>query len=418
MQIKALKGMKDVLPEKVELWQYIENIMRYYAKLYGYNEIRTPVVERTELFSRGVGDSTDIVQKEMYTFKDKGGRSITLKPEGTAGVVRAFLEGNLYADTLPCKLYYINNPIFRYEAPQSGRLREHHQFGVECFGSKSPSLDAEIISLGFHLLETFELKNVRVQINSIGCEKCRPNYIKTLKEFLNTKKEFLCPDCLNRIEKNPLRVLDCKIDSCQNAIIEAPSTLNMLCEECYDHFENLKSYLIKTNIPFDINQKIVRGLDYYTKTVFEFVQSTDNGFLTVCGGGRYDNLISELGGSYTPAVGFGMGMERLIMLMPQEAKTNTNGPDIFVCNLSKENFEYSFAIIQKLRENGIVAELDHNGRSVKGQFKYANKLNAKNVLIVGGDELSRNMFKLKNMETGKEEEISIDGFEITIKNKL
>ncbi len=418
MQIKALKGMKDVLPEKSGLWQAIETKMREYSKLYGYKEIRTPVVERTELFSRGVGDLTDIVQKEMYTFKDKGGRSITLKPEGTAGVVRAFLEGNLYAETLPCKLYYLNNPIFRYEAPQSGRLREHHQFGVECFGSKSASLDAEIISLGFHLLESFGLENVKVQMNSIGCPKCRPIYVEKLKEFLNTKKEYLCEDCLNRMDKNPLRVLDCKVDSCQKAIADAPSTIDMLCDECDSHFNSLKDYLKYTDIPFDVNSKIVRGLDYYTKTVFEFVQNTSNGVLTVCGGGRYDNLIGELGGPDTPAVGFGMGMERLIMLMSNENDVNNASPDVFVCNLSKENFAYAFNIVQKLRGNNIFADMDHNGRSVKAQFKYANKLNAKNVLIIGGDELSRNMFKFKNMITGEEEEISIEGFEELIKNKL
>lgn len=410
--------MKDVLPNKSDLWQKIEARMRDYAKLYGYSEIRTPVLERTELFARGVGDTTDIVQKEMYTFIDKGKRSISLKPEGTAGTVRAFLEAGLYAESLPCKLYYLNSPIFRYEAPQSGRLREHHQFGMECFGSPEASCDAEIISLIYGLLSSFGLQNLKVSLNSIGCPKCRPTYTQKLKEFLQDKKEHLCEDCLVRMDKNPLRVLDCKVESCQNAIQDAPKTIDYLCEECAKHFENLQKFLDIAKIPYEINSKIVRGLDYYTKTVFEFIQETESGVLTVCGGGRYDNLIKELGGPDMPAVGFGLGLERLIMLLPEEDTRPESAPDIYVANISKENLPHAYEIVHLLRSQQIKADMDHNSRSLKSQFKFANKAKAKFILMVGGEELARSSYKIRNLETREEFELKREDLQTTLKTLL
>lgn len=418
MQIKVLKGMKDILPGASDIWQNMESRMREYAKLYGYSEIRTPVLERTELFARGVGDTTDIVQKEMYTFTDKGKRSVSLKPEGTAGAVRAFLEGNLYAEILPCKLYYLNVPLFRYEAPQSGRLREHHQFGMECFGSQDPSCDAEIISLVYNLLNSFGLKKLNVSLNSIGCPKCRPIYTQKLKDFLANKQELLCEDCNNRLEKNPLRVLDCKVESCQMAIVDAPRTIDYLCEECAEHFNTLCTYLDAVHIPYIVNPKIVRGLDYYTKTVFEFVQETETGLLTVCGGGRYDNLIKELGGPDMPAVGFGLGLERLFMLMDHKETRLKAAPDIYIANIGKENLVQTYQVLQNLRNNGINAEMDHNARSLKAQFKFANKINARFILMVGGEELERGVFKIRNLDTREEIEVPSTDYIDKIKELL
>lgn len=414
MSIKILKGMKDVLPSQSDRWQNVESIFRKYASLFGFQEIRTPVLEHTELFARGVGDTTDIVQKEMYTFTDKGERSVTLKPEGTAGTVRAFLEAGLYAEALPSKLYYLNSPIFRYESPQSGRLREHHQFGVECFGSNKASSDAEIISLGYQLLKAFEIPNINVQINSIGCSKCRPSYTKALLAYLEDKKDHLCHDCHNRYIKNPLRVLDCKDEGCKTLIKDSPKITDYLCDECKEHMSTLLKYLDTVEIPYIINPYVVRGLDYYTKTVFEFIQKVDNGYLTVCGGGRYDNLVKQLGGPDTPAVGFGMGIERLLMLMEEKESRLSSSPDIFIANITKNDGFLSYKILNELRSNGIKADMDHLGRSLKAQFKFANKSNAKFILMVGGEELERNAFKLRNLETREELEIT----NIDLINKL
>ena len=318
MFIQAPRGTKDVLPQDSYRWQVVEAKMRKAAALAGYREVRTPVFEHTELFARGVGDTTDIVQKEMYTFKDKGDRSLTLKPEGTAGAVRAFLESNLYAEALPCKMYYVNSPIFRYEATQSGRLREHHQFGLECFGAQDATTDAELILLAYRLVSSLGVKNLAVKINSIGCPNCRPKYHARLKEFLADRIDELCPTCRTRFERNPLRVLDCKEKHCQELVQNAPSILDLLCDDCADHFAQLQECLQAAGIPYVVDSRIVRGLDYYTKTVFELITQTPEGNLTVCGGGRYDNLVEELGGPSIPAAGFGMGIERLLMLLDSE----------------------------------------------------------------------------------------------------
>lgn len=407
MHLNVLKGMKDVLPNTSYIWQYIEELIRKKTKLYGYKEIRTPVLERTELFLRGVGDTTDIVTKEMYTFLDKGGRSVTLKPEGTAGAARAFIESGMYAEALPSKLYYLNSPTFRYEAPQSGRLREHHQFGVEMYGGKSPSADAEVIALGYDILTSLGLENVKVSINSIGCQKCRPKYTEALKGFLHDKKDNLCHDCNQRLDKNPLRVIDCKNDSCSKIVNNAPVILDYLCDECKSHFEELQSILKALSIPFEINPKIVRGLDYYTKTVFEFVQTTEHGKLTVCGGGRYDNLLKELGAGDIPAVGFGLGLERLIMLIDTNDIEN-NEIDYFICSLGDEYKLHCNYLLKEMRANGLCTEIDHAGRSLKAQFKYANKINAKYVILVGGDEYNSGCYKIRNLNTREEVLIEFD----------
>ena len=313
--LKVLKGMKDVLPAESARWRALEREMRKAALMAGYREIRTPVLEHTELFARSAGESSDVVRKEMYTFLDKGDRSVTLKPESTAGTVRAFLESGLYAQALPLKMYYVNAPHFRYEAPQSGRLREHHQFGMECFGAAEPSADAELIWLVVRLLDSFGLKNLSVRINSIGCPNCRPAYQKAFREYLAARKDQLCRTCQERMEINPMRTLDCKEEGCKLALADAPVMLDHLCDECRTHFELLKQYLDEAGIHYAVDPRIVRGLDYYTKTVFEVITATPNGELTVCGGGRYDGLVQELGGPAIPAVGFGMGVERVLMLL-------------------------------------------------------------------------------------------------------
>ncbi len=403
MPIQAPRGTRDVLPAESFRWQYIEREMRAAAAKAGYREVRTPVFEHTELFLRGVGDTTDIVQKEMYTFLDKGERSVTLKPEGTAGAARAFIEHHLDADALPCKMYYLNAPIFRYENPQSGRLREHHQFGLECFGAKEATVDAELIVLAFRLLSHLGIQNLSVNINSIGCPKCRPLYHSALKEYLNSRKEDLCDDCRNRIDRNPLRALDCKQRKCQSLTQDAPSMLDYLCEDCRNHFQLLQECLKIAEVPYNINARIVRGLDYYTKTVFELITKTKEGNLTVCGGGRYDHLVEEIGGPSLPGVGFGMGLERVLMLLEQEDADlpDPGWYDVFIAYMGQNRNE-AFALMTMLRSCGYRADMDHCGRSLKAQFKYANKIHAPVVAVIGDEESASKSVKLKNMITGEE----------------
>ncbi len=408
MLTQAPRGTKDMLPQDAYRWQYVEARMREAAAAAGFREIRTPVFEHTELFLRGVGDTTDIVQKEMYTFKDKGDRSITLKPEGTAGAVRALLESSLYADALPCKMYYLNAPIFRYEAPQSGRLREHHQFGLECFGAKDASADAELIMLAYRLLSGLGVKKLSVNINSIGCPNCRPKYHAELKSFLGERVQNMCNDCKTRFERNPLRVLDCKQPHCQELVKDAPSMLDLLCDDCKAHFEQLQKYLTAAKIPFAIDSRIVRGLDYYTKTVFELITTTENGNLTVCGGGRYDNLVEQLGGPSLSAVGFGMGIERVLMLLDGEGieLPRPDLYDVFVTYMGDHKVD-AFALVQSLRDAGVKADMDHTGRSLKAQFKYANKVAARLTATLGDDEVANGVVKVKNMATKEERTIAI-----------
>ena len=423
MNYHVLKGMKDILPGESARWQAIEKKMRETALLHGFREIRTPVLEQTELFTRSAGESSDVVRKEMYTFKDKGDRSVSLKPESTAGSVRAFLESGLYAQALPCKMYYLAAPHFRYEAPQSGRLREHHQFGMECFGASQPSADAELICLVVDLLSDLGLENLSVKINSIGCPKCRPAYQEQIRAYINERKDKLCKACNERAEINPMRALDCKEEGCKRELADAPVMLSCLCEECQVHFQELQKLLTAAGIDFSVDPRIVRGLDYYTKTVFEVVtQVPGGGELTVCGGGRYDGLVEEVGGTAIPAVGFGMGIERIIMLLDsleeQKLQIQRENPQVFVAVLNREYVSQAFLLTRALRRAGIRADLDHQGRSLKAQFKYADKLGAELVAILGDDEIARGVVKVRNMATREEEELPLETAPEILRQKL
>lgn len=407
MAIKVLKGMKDVLPDESYKWQYVESVIRRCCEKHGFSEARTPVLEHTELFLRGVGATTDIVQKEMYTFTDKGDRSVTLKPEGTAGIARMFVENKLFSLPQPVKLYYLNSPVFRYERPQAGRLREHHQFGVEFFGAPLALADAECIALVFDILETLGLESLRVKINSIGCPECRPGYNKKLKEYLAMHIDSMCDTCKTRFDSNPLRILDCKEPACRDICDNAPKTLDLLCDECTAHFESLKCALKAINVPFDVDTRIVRGLDYYTKTVFEIVSESLGAQSAMCGGGRYDGLVEEVGGPKTPAVGFGMGLERLILVL-EAAGVNIPDPrhtDVYIASVGEDCGIYALELAKDLRKRNVFCELDYVGRSFKSQFKYADKLSARFAVIVGDEELSRGMVKIKDMQTGEQSEI-------------
>ncbi len=405
MLTQAPKGTQDMLPQAAHRWQRIEQTMRDTCALAGYREIRTPVFEHTELFQRGVGDTTDVVQKEMYTFEDKGNRSITLKPEGTAGAVRAFIEAHLFAETLPCKLYYIT-PCFRYEKPQSGRLRQFHQNGIEVFGAKDASVDAEIIELALKVLKANGIDGLRLTINSIGCPNCRKAYLEKLREYLAPKLPTLCKTCQERFDRNPMRILDCKEDA--DKLTDAPAMLDNLCEDCAGHFEKLQGYLRALDIDYEIDPRIVRGLDYYTKTVFEIITDTPDGTpLTVCGGGRYDGLVEELGGPATPGIGWGMGIERMIMVqdMRNAAPEAPELLDAFVVTLGDEARLEGVKLVSALREKGVKADLDHAARSMKAQFKLAGKLGVKKVVVIAGDELEKGVVKLRDMEKSEETEV-------------
>ena len=391
--------------------QYIEATALDVASKFGYKEIRTPVFEHTELFQRGVGDTTDVVQKEMYTFDDKGGRSITLRPEGTAGAVRSFLENGLCNEALPQKVCYLIS-CYRYEKPQAGRLREFHQFGVECFGTASPLADAEIIALAKSIFDTLGVRDLSLEINSIGCPKCRAEYHKALKEYFASRKDELCDTCKGRLDRNPMRILDCKSPICHEIAQGAPVVIDYLCDECKEHFEKVQKYLDAQNIEYKINPQIVRGLDYYTKTVFEFVSNSIGAQGTVCGGGRYDGLVEELGGQHTASLGFAMGLERLMLLMeaqgcefPQAEK-----PDLFIVALGEKATLKAVEIAKDMREEGFSALLDLNQRSVRAQMKYADKLGAKFNVVIGDNEVENKIAKLKNMQTGEETEINLDTF--------
>ncbi|MBQ6980110.1 MAG: histidine--tRNA ligase [Clostridia bacterium] len=405
MMITLPKGTKDVLPENSYRWQFVERVARETAKTFNVREIRTPMFEHTEVFSRGVGETTDIVNKEMYTFLDKGGRSITLKPEGTAGVVRAFVESGLYAAALPLKTYYIT-PCFRYERPQAGRLREFHQFGVEFFGAESAGIDAEVILLAKTFLDNLGVKNVTLYINSIGCKECRKEYHKALKEYLKANYDGLCDLCKDRFDKNPMRILDCKNDSCKKITENAPSILDYLCDDCKAHFEQVKKLLTLSGVEYKINPKIVRGLDYYTKTVFEFVSENIGAQGTVLGGGRYDGLVAEFGGGKVPGIGFAAGIERLLLLLESTGEIkNEDGLTVYVAPMGDDARIKAFELVSMLRKSGVIADTDYMNRGIKAQFKYADKLGARFVAVIGSDELSRGAVKLKNMLSGEEKEV-------------
>ena len=402
--IQLVKGTKDIYGAEVKAWQEIEEKMRRICENFGIGEIRTPVFEFTELFVRGVGETTDIVQKEMYTFTDDGDRSLTLRPEGTAGVVRAYIEHGMHNQTQPTKLYYIS-PTFRCENTQAGRQRQFHQFGVEMLGSYSAAQDAESIAVAAALLEEMGIQNVELRMNSLGCPSCRERYNQALKDFIGKNLSCLCSTCKDRFEKNPLRVLDCKEAGCQAVIADAPSVLDCLDEACNTHFEQVQMILAEMNIPFTIDSRIVRGLDYYTRTVYEFISDG----LTVCGGGRYDRLVEECGGKPTGAVGFGLGIERLVMLIERQKGNIEENPsrDVYIGSMGDAGFIKSQGLALTLRKAGIKAECDTVERSVKAQMKYANKIGAKYSLILGEAELERGAVELKEMETGEREEVRI-----------
>ncbi|MBQ6878072.1 MAG: histidine--tRNA ligase [Oscillospiraceae bacterium] len=409
MLTKAPRGTQDVLPEQSAKWQYIEKTAMKVAETFGFKEIRFPTFEHTELFARGVGDSTDVVQKEMYTFLDKGERSITLRPEGTAGCMRTLIEHGLLNGALPVKASYLTS-CFRYEKPQAGRLREFHQFGAELVGAASPAADAEMIAMVSRIFDQLQIEGIELEINSIGCPECRAKYNEALKEYFRSHEEELCETCRDRLERNPMRILDCKSPICHKIGEDAPVILDYLCDECQAHFDELKERLDSIGIEYTVNPTIVRGLDYYTRTVFEFVSTNIGSQGTVCGGGRYDGLIELLGGPKTPSIGFAMGLERLLLLME-----NTGVPfpeegvcDIYVGSMGTKASIEAANLVNSLRAEGFKAECDLCGRSVKAQMKYADKIGAKLSCIIGDSELEAGKVKIKNMGDGSSEEVELD----------
>lgn len=405
---KKVRGTEDVLPKDSYRWQFVEDIMRKESSAFGYKEIRTPVFEHTNLFARGVGETTDVVQKEMYTFDTKGGESITLRPEGTAGAARALLEHAIYNDGLPVKASYFVS-CYRYEKPQAGRLREFHQFGLECYGTSDPAADAELICAAKSIFDRLQIKNLRLELNSIGCPTCRQKYHEALKAYFESSKDELCETCLGRLDRNPMRILDCKSPVCSKIADNAPKVLDYLCDECADHFEKVKALLTKAGVEYIVNPTIVRGLDYYTKTVFEFVSTDIGAQATVCGGGRYDGLIEQLGGQHMPSLGFALGIERLLMLMDAQG-IEIEKPatcDIYFASMGDDAQAKAFELTQKVRSASLYAECDVVGRGLRAQMKYADKIGAKFSLVIGDNEIAENKAKLKNMQSGEQREISL-----------
>lgn len=413
MITKAPKGTADILPSQAYKWQYIENEIRKICNEFCIKEIRTPVFEHTELFERGVGETTDVVGKEMYTFNDKGGRSITLRPEGTASAARAYIEHGLFNKPQPVKVFY-QIKCYRYEKPQAGRYREFSQFGVEVYGSAEPSEDAEIMALPMLLYKRLGLKNLRLSINSIGCPKCRKEYNKKLKEYLMQYYDDLCDTCRERLEKNPMRIIDCKSPVCGGIVKGAPKLIDCICGECAEHFDRVKKNLDAMGIAYEIDPYIVRGLDYYTKTVFEIIADNKNSNSVICGGGRYDGLIEELGGSPMPACGFALGMERLILTLEEQGIEipGENGVDIYIGNIGDESGLFAQKLVTELREAGVCAEKDHLGKSVKAQMKYANKIGARYSVIVGDNEITAGEADVKNMSDGTQTKCALNAEEI------
>lgn len=405
---RAIKGTNDILPEESNKWQFVESKMLETALQFGFKEIRVPVFEHTEVFLRSVGDTTDVVQKEMYTFDDKGGRSITLRPELTAGVIRSAIEKGLVNGALPQKLCYIGG-CYRYEKPQAGRLREFHQFGVECVGAASPNADAEVISLAKSVLDNIGIKNISLEINSIGCPECRKEYHKALKEYFSANADSLCDTCKDRLDRNPMRILDCKSPICKKIAENAPVVIDFLCEDCRDHFEKVKAHLNAMGIDFKVNPKIVRGLDYYTRTVFEFVSGDIGAQSTVCGGGRYDGLIGQMGGPKTPSLGFAMGIERLMMVLSAQNAELPEAPtcDLFIATLGENALLKASNLCRLLRDEGYKVQTDICGRGLKAQMKYADKIGAKFTLVLGDNEVESGKAVLKNMSNSAEKEIAL-----------
>ena len=407
MLTQAPRGTKDILPDGVERWRYVEEKIRELCDRFGYREIRTPLFEHTELFQRGIGDTTDVVEKEMYTFLDRGGRSITLRPENTAAAVRAYLEHKLYAEDALTKLFYIGS-MFRFDRPQKGRFREFHQFGVEALGEASPAVDAEILLLAVRFLESLGLKELSLSINSVGDPACRPVYRQKLKDFFKEKLDGLCDDCRSRYDRNPMRILDCKNERCHSLSIGAPEITDCLCDECAEHFEKVKSYLTAAGVPFTCDPRLVRGLDYYTKTAFEIKYEPLGAQSAVAGGGRYDGLVEEIGGAPTPAVGFAVGLERVMLAMEMQNlfPEMEEGADAFVVAMGDEAKDEAFCLLAELRDAGLSARMDYAGRSMKSQMKQADKANARYALILGEDELAKGVVTLRDMESSGQEQVA------------
>lgn len=405
---QAPKGTQDLLPPQSGNWQTVEDVMRSEAAIHGFGEVRTPVFEHTELFLRSVGDTTDVVEKQMYTFNDKGGRSVTLRPEGTAGAVRAMLEHAVYNEGLPVKLYYLTS-CYRYEKPQAGRLREFHQFGVEMFGAEAPVADAEVIYLAKSIFDRLGVRNLTLELNSIGCPTCRAKFHQALKEYFEGHRDELCETCLSRLERNPMRILDCKSPVCSKIAEGAPHILDYLCDDCKEHFEGVQSYLNAAGVEYVVNPTIVRGLDYYNRTVFEFVSNDLGAQSTVCGGGRYDGLTEQMGGKSMAGLGFGLGMERL-MLVLEAQKIELPAPpscEVYIASMGQNASKEAFRLVTELQRSGIVAACDLCSRGLKAQMKYANKIGAAFTLVLGDNELEQKKAKIKNMKTGEETSISL-----------
>ncbi|OEF98927.1 histidine--tRNA ligase [Vulcanibacillus modesticaldus] len=419
MKFRIPRGTADVLPKESRIWDFIEQTAKNVFKRYNYKEIRTPIFEHTELFQRGVGETTDIVEKEMYTFKDKGDRSLTLRPEGTASVVRSFVENKLYADPDPVKLYYIG-PMFRYERPQSGRMRQFTQIGVEALGSNDPRIDAEVISMALRQFEEMGLDNLRLEINSVGCSSCRPVHREKLVTYLHDVKEQLCKDCQSRLERNPLRILDCKNETCKSLTKEAPTIEQHLCDDCRTHYEDLKGHLDSMGISYIENPRLVRGLDYYTQTAFEIMAEGIGAIGTICGGGRYNGLVGEIGGNDVPGIGYAFSIERIVLALKAKGIDLglEQGLDVYLIALGQEAKTVATKILDNLRKNKLSADMDYLDRKMKAQMKAADRSDAQYVIIIGEDEIAKQKVILRNMETGDQKEVSFDDLIETISSQI
>lgn len=408
MLTTAPRGTRDLLPGEVEKWHYLEETAHRICSEYGYREIRTPIFEHTELFQRGIGETTDIVEKEMYTFLDRGERSITLRPEGTASTVRAFIEHKLYNQPQPTKLYYLG-PMFRYDRPQAGRYRQFHQFGIEAIGSDDPALDAEVVSMAMEYYHRLGLTNLELHLNSIGCPDCRPVYREKLKEFLRPNLQKLCANCQQRYERNPIRIIDCKLEACQEIAQGAPTTVSCLCPVCAEHFAQVKHYLELLEISFIVDERLVRGLDYYTRTAFEIMAPGIGAQNSIGGGGRYDGLIEECGGPPVPGIGFALGLERILITLEKQGVVLPSEPEVdaFVATTGEATRSEAFRLLAMLRRSGLKAEMDYLDRSLKAQLKYANKLGVRFTIIAGETELSRGVVVVKDMGEGTQQELPV-----------
>ncbi len=414
MALTGIKGFNDILPDEVRKWQHVENTARRVFESCGFSEIRVPVMEKTELFSRSIGDATDIVEKEMYSFTDKGGNAVTLRPEGTAGVIRAFIEHKMHVADSVAKLYYMGQ-MFRYERPQKGRYRQFHQIGVEVAGVSDPKVDAQVLNMLCRFFEELGLTEPRLQINSLGCHECRPGYRKALKDFLRVRLGSLCDDCKRRYETNPLRALDCKVDGCRDAIAGAPSVLDHLCAGCEDHFARTRKYLDAVGASYEINPRMVRGLDYYTRTTFELVTGLLGSQSAVAAGGRYDRLIQELGGPALPGIGFALGVERVVLLLDGQGLERR--PHLFIAYHGEAAGDAAFVLMCRLQRMGVHVEMDYEGKSLKSQLRRADKLRAGYTLIIGEDELEKGAAAFKEMDSGAQGEIRLEAEAIAARLK-